>query len=409
MKNIFIIFSSFLLFSFTTNAQKQITVNLETRIEDSGYPYYFFTYLIDKINYSKFEGIPKSLINKNSVIRYFKPSRIDSVFILIGDLDSLNRICIIDINKNLDFSDDYIYQFYKHKITKKSQFPPQLISFKKKENGKEVLEQHFYSPYFFDSKNLNFTDKTINNLHHKYYLSITTSERKEGYITLNDKEYKLTIRTALTNKNYSIVDDSLCDDEKLRLSKKTIPCYKEMIINNFRIKNCKLSNNNSIATLDIDDLNILSKDEKRGYLEHLYALPFEKKDINDNYFKLKDYEGNYVLLDFWGTWCNPCIALLPHIAELHKKYPKLKIISLASERNEKGKEKINSFVKKYKMDWTNICDLNGTGNDISSLYKVSSYPTTILIAPDGEIIHRGGSKEIPELDKKLEKAFRKKD
>ena len=57
------------------------------------------------------------------------------------------------------------------------------------------------------------------------------------------------------------------------------------------------------------------------------------------------------------------------------------------------------------MDWVNICDMNGDLNSINTLYNISSYPTTILIAPDGKIIHRGSTDKIQELDEKLKRAF----
>ena len=59
------------------------------------------------------------------------------------------------------------------------------------------------------------------------------------------------------------------------------------------------------------------------------------KTLGGQKFDLNDFKEKYVLLDFWGTWCGPCIKLIPDLKQLQKKYKDLVIVSIACyEKNE---------------------------------------------------------------------------
>ena len=197
----------------------------------------------------------------------------------------------------------------------------------------------------------------------------------------------------------------------LRQKKKIVELLSKLnekiLLDNFLIENVSLADNNSKLTLYIKNFNQLSEKERGGYMENFYALPFRKKDINGKSFNLDNYKGKYVLFDFWGTWCNPCIKLLPHIAAIHRQYTDLQIVSIALEMDEKGVEQIPIYIEKYGMNWINIAELQNDKNIINRQYNISSYPTTILVDPTGKIIHRGGSSEMAKLDKKLKEVFSK--
>lgn len=102
-----------------------------------------------------------------------------------------------------------------------------------------------------------------------------------------------------------------------------------------------------------------------------------------------------VLFEFWATWCGPCRASMPHLAELHEKYPEtLTVIGLSDE----DPEDIAAFLKENPLPYTVIRDLDrGT----SRAYMVNALPTLFLIK-DGVIRHVFiGSGELEEVDKAL--------
>ncbi|MFA6713551.1 MAG: TlpA disulfide reductase family protein, partial [Bacteroidales bacterium] len=112
----------------------------------------------------------------------------------------------------------------------------------------------------------------------------------------------------------------------------------------------------------------------------------------------------YILIDFWGTWCNPCITLIPELKEIKAEFEdkNFTIVSVAYDRDA---QKVLDFVEKEQMNWDHVF-VSQTQTDKNSLVeklKVTSFPTTILIAPDGKIIAR--NKSINELKEILKKTL----
>jgi len=104
-----------------------------------------------------------------------------------------------------------------------------------------------------------------------------------------------------------------------------------------------------------------------------------------SHFDLRSLRGKYVIIDFWGTWCMPCLQGMPAMRELRDKYKgKLQILGIAKDGNI---EAWKNEVVAAKLNWYHI--LNGTGeNDFVAKFNVQGYPTKILIDPTGKIIYR---------------------
>jgi len=161
-----------------------------------------------------------------------------------------------------------------------------------------------------------------------------------------------------------------------------------------------------VAKISIDGKHvILIKDiestEKGGNQVGIKTLNFTAKSITGNLINLDSMRGNYILLDFWGTWCMPCRYEIPKLKSIYKKYRKKNFI-LIGIANDNLKN-IDSFIKKNKLDWPQI--LQDKDKSIINLYGVEAYPTTFLINPKGEIILK--SSEPLSLIKKLEDIFNK--
>ncbi|NDW11677.1 DUF4369 domain-containing protein [Bacteroides sp. 214] len=105
-----------------------------------------------------------------------------------------------------------------------------------------------------------------------------------------------------------------------------------------------------------------------------------------NTVKLSDYvgKGKYVLVDFWASWCGPCIREIPFIKEAYNTYAKkgLDVISLAVWDKVEDTKKA---IKQHDLPWTQI--ING-GSIPTDLYGVNGIPHIILFGPDGTIIAR---------------------
>lgn len=107
------------------------------------------------------------------------------------------------------------------------------------------------------------------------------------------------------------------------------------------------------------------------------------KESNNNYTSLEIMKGEVVLLDFWATWCGPCIQAFPHMNDLVVKYKSkpLKIISITYE----PESKIVPFLKKKELNTIVAID-----NDFHTFraYSAWAIPNIVMIGKDGKIAGR---------------------
>lgn len=114
------------------------------------------------------------------------------------------------------------------------------------------------------------------------------------------------------------------------------------------------------------------------------APEFEYKTIRGVDGKLSDFRGNFLLLDFWGTWCGPCVGEIPNMKKVYATYHErgFEILSISSDKFDE--KKLEEYVTEKGMIWNHV--LEGMGGPIQDLYKIRSYPSLFLIDPDGKVI-----------------------
>ena len=125
-------------------------------------------------------------------------------------------------------------------------------------------------------------------------------------------------------------------------------------------------------------------------------LAFEATDGTN--ITSESLKGRIVMLDFWATWCGPCVAAAPHMVEVNNKYgPKgLQIIGVSLDRNAGALQK---GVKDLNFTWPQYLD---AGNKLSGEFGVSGIPHVVLIAPEGQVLWRGHPSN---MDTAIEKSF----
>ena len=138
------------------------------------------------------------------------------------------------------------------------------------------------------------------------------------------------------------------------------------------------------------------------------AKNFEKKDMNGKTVSLEKLRGKYVLLDFWGSWCGPCRESHPHLKELYEKYKKQVIFINVAQENTRDLNEARKLwktaVKEDGMTWTQILNNEGRETcDMIRLFNISSFPTKVLIDPNGIVVARmvGGMVDAGEVLEKM--------
>jgi len=111
------------------------------------------------------------------------------------------------------------------------------------------------------------------------------------------------------------------------------------------------------------------------------APSFHLEDLTGKIVKLGDFSGKVVYLDFWGTWCPPCIEETPHLIELYKRYQDKGFVVVGISLGE-SQRSVENFVKKMKVPYP---VLFGDEEVVDNYHGIAFLPTAFVIDRKGFI------------------------
>jgi thiol-disulfide isomerase/thioredoxin len=307
-----------------------------------------------KINESTFEEKYKSWTKNPNQRKLSKTSINCYVNIVFRENKNGDIEYILDTNNNKDFSDEEI------------------------RNPSKVKDNFNYSNSL---KNAPFVD---------YQLSTNNGISKEKVKVIillnpnNDLMYGFPqiFETSFLNKKLQVSHgfSNVTFDEKVAFmikgEKKEINLHELIKIDDFIYKNLGVNINSKTLILERIPKNKKLFSTNIGFK----AIPFKIKKLNSkDSISISDYRGKFIYIDFWGTWCAPCLMEIPTIEYAYEKTSRSDIEFLGIAVHD-TKEKVKSFGITYPQF------LESDSKDLREKYNIIQYPTTFLIDRKGKII-----------------------
>ena len=160
-----------------------------------------------------------------------------------------------------------------------------------------------------------------------------------------------------------------------------------------------------------DTLNPNLHERAKRYVDHVelaraqMAPPFTYTALNGQQVSLDSLAGKVVLIDFWATWCAPCVAALPHVKRIVQQFQGQPFVFL-SVSLDSDSAKWKDFVEKNGMNWPQYHEV-GFGGPMDRLFQVDQIPATFSI--DGEGVMSNQSLNDRDLENKLRKMIAQAD
>jgi peroxiredoxin len=129
----------------------------------------------------------------------------------------------------------------------------------------------------------------------------------------------------------------------------------------------------------------------------LPGIDFTLPKVGGGEVRLRDLRGKIVLINFWATWCPPCIKEIPHLKKLQRKYPEKLVVlgistdSLSSHGSDHDdndlspRQKVQEFIQQHNINYPVALDTTG---ETTAAYRASGLPTSVWIGPEGKIRRR---------------------
>lgn len=135
-----------------------------------------------------------------------------------------------------------------------------------------------------------------------------------------------------------------------------------------------------------------------------YALPnLETTTLDGEKWRLGDHKGKVLLLDFWATWCGPCVMSLPHMRQVYERFKSNPDFEMVGVSLDYHIEDLQRFLEKQKLPWLQLFDPQ---QPLAQMFKVQGIPAVWVIDRNGRA--EGGNLDPSAIDKLVEEKLARK-
>lgn len=275
---------------------------------------------------------------------------------------------MIDANNNLDFSDETpIY--------------PDVVNWKDLDTYQKpkVVQYEIYQQGVIVKASVPMIIKTIGS-----EFAYNFPQHAQVTLTRNGKDYRMAVISGFMRtdfENPALVDLSTIRGNE-RVNKNKLTKMGENIeLDGIRYKNKGVDVYNNTLRLEPVSDRIKEYSLQVGYP----FKPFTAQEFTTKRpITLADYEGKYVYVDFWGTWCKGCVQDIPSLKKMHQGLDKTRFefIGIAAD----SPNKLTKFIERENITWPQI--LSDDTNKLVDTYSVTGFPTSVLLDTKGIVIAR---------------------
>jgi thiol-disulfide isomerase/thioredoxin len=440
-----IISTSGLLFFFSQCVITQVPITTELSPVKTTLPlgYTFIGFTSAKEAITGFQNIPKGMdsyelfsfetqrslrffkyykagkVSKSNYLKFQEANPLDTTFFLnnkvrtqihcLSGFKGGSKIMIVDANNNFDFGDDRIFEFdtSSYFIPKNKmdieKLPEIEVSFEVYD-GKKVFQRNVFIRLLPYSNVPNYSGPSAN-----WYRIVTPhlcARNLGATIEFNHVKYCVALNNMPSSDLTLRHNLVICpDSEKNVFQGDSYHAYRtgdtlNVEGNSYLIKPLDLSNN-ELTLVPLENVQLIGT--RPGM--HLPMAQF--RDVQNSLITSNSFLGKPTIIDFWGSWCGPCIKEIPSLRSLWTEYrDKINVLSLAFDDDP---EEAKRLIQELGMDWSQVIlpRQNEESQAFLRKWKIDAFPTMLLLDQKGivrdKVVGIGGSER---LHKQLEQLLK---
>ena len=112
----------------------------------------------------------------------------------------------------------------------------------------------------------------------------------------------------------------------------------------------------------------------------------EFKNLDGKIVKLSDYKGKWVIVNYWATWCPPCLVEMPELSIFHEEHKDKDAIVLGVNYESISKKMVKGFLEEQMIEFPVVQEKDGPNGRSTSFGPLKGLPTTYIISPTGQVV-----------------------